>query len=335
MTKGKSKKKIVLFLLAIVLAIGGSGSYLYLQNKQAETETVARERQYTAQMGEITVGIDAEGKISLLQKSLPLSKGVVIKDFTVSVGDVVKKGDKVANIDQEVIQSILNELQDKKNSAVANLENVEDDNNSDTSRDTVTLAQNKLDAVKKEVADVKNLLEAPTLYANTDGIVLDIIAQKGVAIAMDPVKIIGDAGNPEIIVPIEGTNINDVEVMQKVKFTTGAYPSQTFTGVVKHKKLVPNSEGKYDVTLTVDQTDAKFQQGMSVAVTLIVQQKKDILTLSNKAITLTDGKQFVKMRDENGALKDVEITTGFSDGRVSEVVSGLKDGDLIIVEDAV
>ena len=35
--------------------------------------------------------------------------------------------------------------------------------------------------------------------------------------------------------------------------------------------------------------------------------------LWNKAITLKDGKQVVNLRQKDGTLKELEITTGFSD----------------------
>ena len=33
----------------------------------------------------------------------------------------------------------------------------------------------------------------------------------------------------------------------------------------------------------------------------------------------------------NGTIEDVEITTGFSDGRVSEIKNGLSEGDIVVV----
>ena len=35
---------------------------------------------------------------------------------------------------------------------------------------------------------------------------------------------------------------------------------------------------------------------------------------------------------QRGKLKKAEITTGFSDGRISEILSGLNDKDVVISE---
>ncbi|MGL4336089.1 MAG: HlyD family efflux transporter periplasmic adaptor subunit, partial [Turicibacter sp.] len=57
----------------------------------------------------------------------------------------------------------------------------------------------------------------------------------------------------------------------------------------------------------------------------------DVLMLSNKAITLKDGKQVVNVKNEDGTVTETEITTGFSDGKNSEIISGLSEGDTVVV----
>lgn len=44
-----------------------------------------------------------------------------------------------------------------------------------------------------------------------------------------------------------------------------------------------------------------------------IEEGQDIYMLWNKAITLKDGKQVVNLRQKDGTLKELEITTGFSD----------------------
>mgnify|MGYP001653102333 FL=1 len=44
-----------------------------------------------------------------------------------------------------------------------------------------------------------------------------------------------------------------------------------------------------------------------------IEEGQDVYMLWNKAITLKDGKQVVNLRQKDGTLKELEITTGFSD----------------------
>lgn len=89
---------------------------------------------------------------------------------------------------------------------------------------------------------------------------------------------------------------------------------------------------KLEVRVTVDENDAELLEGMGASATIIIKQKKDILTLSNKAIKLKDNKQCVKVRNAEGKVEEREITTGFSDGRISEILSGLNDKEVVISE---
>lgn len=72
---------------------------------------------------------------------------------------------------------------------------------------------------------------------------------------------------------------------------------------------------------------------MKAYATIILKEKRDVLTLSNKAIGLENGRQFVMVRDENGKLASKPIVTGFSDGRISEVLDGLKEHDVVVVQE--
>ena len=81
------------------------------------------------------------------------------------------------------------------------------------------------------------------------------------------------------------------------------------------------------------ETDSELLDGMGAGATIIIKQKKDVLTLPNKVITLENGKQYVKVKNSEGELVPKEITAGFSDGRTSEIVSGLNEGDAVFYED--
>lgn len=212
----------------------------------------------------------------------------------------------------------------------------------------VDAAQNDLNTIDEDIAATKKLLETKSLCADRDGVVLSVLLQPGQIVGSEggisgnanadggssTVLTLGMKDQQQFVVAVESLDINTVEVGQKVTFECEAFPSQKFTGKVAKRKLIPNKDGKYEVTVTVDSNDTAFQQGMAVSATLIVMQKENVLTLSNKAIQIREnGTQYVKVRGEDGQLAEVDITTGFSDGRISEVLSGISEGDTVIVED--
>lgn len=68
-------------------------------------------------------------------------------------------------------------------------------------------------------------------------------------------------------------------------------------------------------------------------VTIILKEKIDVLTLSNKAITLENGQQYVLVQAENGELVRKQVVTGFSDGRISEILDGLTENEVVFVQE--
>ena len=117
--------------------------------------------------------------------------------------------------------------------------------------------------------------------------------------------------------------------------TLDAYGDRKFKGKVLSRSLVPvkdSSPVSYLVNVSITPEDAELLAGMTTNVQFIIKQEKDVLQLSNKAISVENGKQYVQMQNEDGTLRKVEIETGFSDGKVSEITRGLSEGDVAVVE---
>ncbi len=208
--------------------------------------------------------------------------------------------------------------------------------NSGNLNDAIALAKLDVETAQKKVDRLQQIKNDPYLYADADGVVLLIDAAKGSETKPDtPIALIGDPNKKRIIVPVSQSDIGKIEEGQAVEFTLDAFGDQTFTGKVFSRSLAPVKDSNpvsYNIVIEADANDAEMLDGMSANATMIVKQQKDVLQLSNKAIAVRDGKQYVKMRNDDGTLRDVEIQTGFSDGKVSEITGGLFEGDIVIVE---
>ena len=136
-----------------------------------------------------------------------------------------------------------------------------------------------------------------------------------------------------MIIPVDAFDISGVELGQKVKIFVEAFAEKEFTGYVSQRLLVANDNGEFEVVITIDPTDTMILPGMKAYATIVVKDKPDILTLSNKAIFMEDGKQYVNLKSDDGTFTKGEIKTGFSDGRLSEILSGISENDVVVVEE--
>lgn len=188
------------------------------------------------------------------------------------------------------------------------------------------------DKIAKAVGDE---LEDPYLYAELDGIAISVPLVEGEMTAGKP--IVAQIGDPKKIgaqIKLSQLDIAEVEIGQLVQFTFSAYPTQTVEGKITQIQLAPTNANplEYTAYASIEANDLLLLEGMTFSAQLIQKQVKDVLCLSNKAIQLNGGKQIVFLMDEAGNLFEEEIQTGFSDGRYSEVLSGLSEGDIVYVE---
>lgn len=195
-------------------------------------------------------------------------------------------------------------------------------------------AQVKL--LEEEVKELEQLLKTPWLEAQTEGVVTGIAVEEGMKAAAGQV-ILTSASQEEgrlVITQIPQEDIANVEEGQETEVQFLACPDRVFHGVVTRKGLVP-VEGTdtvvYEVGIFLEDTDETLLEGMTCGIKFIRKRVENVLTLSNKAISLKDGSQVVNVLQPDGSHEERVITTGFSDGRISEIVSGLEEGDIVVV----
>lgn len=200
--------------------------------------------------------------------------------------------------------------------------------------ENIAKASQNVQTAQEKVARLQALSKNPTIYAQLDGIVTTLNYKVGdTVVDGKPLCIVGELDEITMTVPISASDIGSVSVGQKVNLYVDAYAEQRFTGTVKERLLVANDNGEYPVTISIDPSEQVLLPGMKAYATIILKEKTDVLTLSNKAITLENGQQYVLVRDENGELVRKQIVTGFSDGRVSEILDGLSENQVVIVQE--
>jgi hypothetical protein len=85
------------------------------------------------------------------------------------------------------------------------------------------------------------------------------------------------------------------------------------------------------VTIALDQTDKQIRPGMTANVTVVVEQRDNILLVPNRAVRAS-GKQKIVNVLLDGKSTPVNVTLGMSGDTQSEVVSGLNEGDVVVVQ---
>lgn len=82
---------------------------------------------------------------------------------------------------------------------------------------------------------------------------------------------------------------------------------------------------------TIIPEDFQLREGLTVTVTILVEEAADVLLVPNAAITTQAGKSYVQVVSPDGTTEEREIQTGISDWQFTEVTEGLSEGEQVIV----
>ncbi|MEW6142850.1 MAG: HlyD family efflux transporter periplasmic adaptor subunit [Chloroflexota bacterium] len=100
---------------------------------------------------------------------------------------------------------------------------------------------------------------------------------------------------------------------------------------------ISSSVAIYKVEVELDQqsgsneTISKLREGMSVTVSIVLQERKDVLLVPNRAIIQQGNNIFVQIAGTNEMRT---IKTGISDYQYTEVLEGLTEGEQVVVSQA-
>jgi HlyD family secretion protein len=81
----------------------------------------------------------------------------------------------------------------------------------------------------------------------------------------------------------------------------------------------------------VDATVTNPIPGMNASVTIIVDQRQDVLTVLSTAVQSEGRESFVEVQKEGGSTERVVVETGLSDSTNTEITSGLEEGQTVII----
>jgi HlyD family secretion protein len=142
----------------------------------------------------------------------------------------------------------------------------------------------------------------------------------------------------QVVVPFEESDAAKVQPNQKVKVTFDAVPGLEREGTVL--SIAPgglNISGvtNYYATILLAQGDPRLRTGMTAETGVVTGQKDNVLIVPNSAVIEDHGQTFVNVPGPDGrAPVRKPIQRGTIGGSTTEVVSGLREGESVLLPSA-
>lgn len=131
---------------------------------------------------------------------------------------------------------------------------------------------------------------------------------------------------------VDETDLAQVKVGLKASVILDAYPQDPVPATVAHvafEATTVSNVTMYVVFVTPDVTPDVMRSGMTATVRFDVASKKDVVIVPNDAVkTSPEGETSVLLL-KDGTRERTVVKLGLTDGKVSEVLTGLKEGDVV------
>lgn len=190
-----------------------------------------------------------------------------------------------------------------------------------------------------KLAELEETISDYTLVSEHTGVITQIAVAEGDSLGRgSELLTLNDYDEVTMTVSVAEDDIRQIAVGDRVNIKVSAFPDQVYTGMVEEisdAQIDSNSQVTYDVTVSVAGDVNGLYEGMSGEVTFITKETKEVIYVSNRAVYRDGTISYALLKTEDGNAVKQEITTGFSDGVNVEIVEGLKEGDIVLIESKV
>jgi len=352
--------------------------------------------------GDVARSVVATGKIQPITKVEVKSKasGIVEKLF-VDINNKVRKGDPLAELDQQEILAQVeaqkaqlvaaqanvgtyeaNIEQDKVNAAAPDLpmykttldrnmqmqkEGVVSQQALDNANKDYLAALNKRDGAKAQIGvDIAKLKQAQaqvlqsqaslkqleeqlsytTIVAPMDGVILSRDVEIGDAVSSilvlgstaTLVMTEGDTSQVYVKGKVDEADIAHVYMNQPARIKVESFRDRIFNGRVT--KIAPLGVEKdnvttFEVRVSIDNPGGELKANMTANAEILLDEHKGVLTVPENAV-MYDGQKNASVEIPDKSQKEgkrkIPVKVGLSNGSVTEVLNGLKEGDQVVLQ---
>ena len=294
--------------------------------------------------------------------------GIVSKLY-VDYNSVVKKGQVIAELDRTNLTSELNRAKAELTSAQSTLsyetanfqryqtlfnKGLVSANDYESAKLSYEKARQTVNSARESVQKAQTNLGYATITSPIDGVVLSKSVEEGQTVAAsfntpELFNIAQDLTDMRVIANIDEADIGGVKEGQRVTFTVDAFPDDKFEGTVtqvRQEATTTSNVVTYEVVIGAPNKDLKLKPGLTANVTIYTLEKNDVLAVPSKALRFMPNEALLKKGEqiedvdapqkvwtmEGNTFKAHKVETGITNGMLTEIVSGIKEGAEVLVD---
>ncbi|MFT4285384.1 MAG: HlyD family efflux transporter periplasmic adaptor subunit [Protaetiibacter sp.] len=344
---------------SVALVLGGTAVYVFGfaipgARQGAEARSFEVTQQASLQTLESTVA--ASGTLTpLVNEDVSWEGAGTVLSVDVAEGQTVAVGDTLGTIDTLQLNAELLEAKSTLASAQAKLSDAKSSSGgSAADLASIAAATASVSVAESEVASAQSALDGATLLAPVAGVVTSVGVEVGDTVGSSSSSSSGMGGSPggssstststaaftivgsdswEVSATVGEADVALIAVGNAVHLTTD--DGTELQGEVTEVGLLPSTTSgaaEYPVTIAVDGTAKGLFDGVSVDIEIVYESRENVLTVPSAAVTTSDdGASTVTLVGTDGTKTETTVQVGETVGQLTEIVSGLKEGDSVLV----
>jgi HlyD family secretion protein len=200
----------------------------------------------------------------------------------------------------------------------------------------VQSAQNSLNNAETALATAQSNLDNAVIKATVAGVVTTISALPGENVSSTSTTgfiVIANTGSMALHGTIGEADVVKLKLGQVATVTVDAIGTAKMTGKVTSLDPVATiAQGVpvYGVDVTIDLPSQSVKPGMSGTANVIIASSPNALTVPNLAVKTASGRRYLTVM-KDGQQVDTDVTFGLSNDTVTEVVTGVQEGDVVVL----
>jgi RND family efflux transporter MFP subunit len=328
--------------------------------------------------GPLTVEVASASRHSVAQQLIVV--GNLIGDTTVSVvprvggrmqdiyvrlGDQVRRGQRIAKIEDFELQEQLKQQESALEVSKATIRQREADlqlaeTNAERSRnlfarqllpkqtldDTearysaavaqLDLARAQNNQSMSRLEELRIQVQNTTIVSPVNGFIARRAADAGAFVSQNaPIVDVVDIGRVRLVANIVEKDLTQIQAGDDTRVEVDAYPGEMFVGrIARVSPVLDPSTRTAPVEIEIPNPGFRLKPGMYARVTVTTDQRKDALVVPTNAVVDIGGRRGVFVASETDTVQFRPVTVGIEENERIEILDGVEEGERVVTTGA-
>ena len=200
---------------------------------------------------------------------------------------------------------------------------------------SVEAAKTTYDAALAKVEEIESKIEDTTLTAPFAGVIFSLNAQEGqVVTSSDQIIYLANPSELSATANVSEVDVVKLSLGQEVRATFDAFPDELVIGELESIDQQADTQSgipAFAIKVAFDETPDGVSPGLSANLRIIIGERQDVIMVPAAALQQDWENVYVQVQKASGSWETRTITIGINDGIMVEVLSGLEEGETVML----